>query len=317
MDGAVALDTPVLPSRPRWAAADIAMLMLRVVLSGGLLGLTLWLSTEQLAWRDFLKIDPSSIVICLLLSVAMVTIIGWRWRFVVARTISVRQIPSFSDFVGFTWVGLAVNQLVPSVVAGDALRVTLLARRGIPVSAATVSVVIDRFYGIAGLLVLCLATAPMLSLPLFYSTLTGAAFAAAALAIAAALAWWVARRHKLFQKLSTAVANGVSLRDMLIMVPAAMVVHLANIGIFLVIANAMGVDVPILPSIAILSGILLVSVLPVSVAGWGLREFALLNAFGQLGIDNDKIVLASVAYGLFLLVTQAAGFLMILRSKRT
>jgi hypothetical protein len=52
-------------------------------------------------------------------------------------------------------------------------------------------------------------------------------------------------------------------------------------------------------------------VLPFSIAGWGIREFTLVQAFGGMGLDQDRIVLASIAYGLLLLVTQAAGFLLL------
>ena len=293
------------------------MMVARIALSGTLLAAAVWLSAEEVSWRDLAAIGPGSIAICLLLSAVILFTLAWRWRYIVTTTTMAPTVPSVADFSAFTWVGLAVNQLVPSVIGGDAVRITLLARWGIQASAAAGSVVIDRVYGLLGLLVLCLATAPILSPALFYPAMFGAAVIVVAAIAGGLLTRWTSRRWNMFQRLSATVLAGISLRSLLTMVPAAMVGHLANIAMFVVIAHALGADAPILPTIAVFAAVLLASVLPFSIAGWGLREFALVNAFTHLGLEHDKIVLSSVAYGLFVLVTQAAGFLMILRRKRT
>ncbi|RUV15679.1 lysylphosphatidylglycerol synthase transmembrane domain-containing protein [Mesorhizobium sp. M7A.F.Ca.MR.245.00.0.0] len=317
MTRAATLSALGMTARTRWPSADIAMVAARVALSGTLLAAAMWLSSDEFAWRDLAAIGPGSIATCLLLSGVIVFTLAWRWRYIVATTTEAPTVPSMADFSAFTWVGLAVNQLVPSVVGGDAVRITLLARWGIPASAAAGSVIVDRFYGVLGLLVVCLAAAPMLSTALFYPAMITSIVIVIAVIASGLLAWWTSRRLSIFQRLSTMVLTGISWRSLLIMVPVAMAGHLANIAMFLVIAHALGAQAPILPTISVLAAVLLASVLPFSIAGWGLREFALVNAFTHLGLDHDKIVLSSVAYGLFVLVTQAAGFLMILRRKRT
>ncbi|MEP6563960.1 MAG: lysylphosphatidylglycerol synthase transmembrane domain-containing protein [Mesorhizobium sp.] len=293
------------------------MMAARIALSCTLLVAAVWLSSEEFSWRDLTAIGPGSIATCLLLSAVILFTLAWRWRYIVATTAGAPVLPSMVDFSAFTWVGLAVNQLVPSVVGGDAVRITLLTRWGIPASSAAGSVIVDRIFGLLGLLVVCLAAAPMLSSALFYPAMISSAVIVIAAVATGLLVYWTSRHWGIFQRLSAAVLTGISWRSLLIMVPAAMATHLANIAIFLVIAHALGAEAPILPTISILAAVLLASVLPFSIAGWGLREFALVNAFTHLGLEHDKIVLSSVAYGLFVLVTQAAGFLMILRRKRT
>jgi uncharacterized membrane protein YbhN (UPF0104 family) len=291
-------------------------LALRMSLSGALLALTFWLSSTKLAWHDLASVDAASMAACLVLSLLIVLILAWRWRYLVAHTTAATNVPSMSDFMAFSWAGLAVNQLVPSVVGGDALRVTLLARRGLQTAAAATSVIVDRLYGLVGLLVLCIASAPFLSPELFVPTLAASAVLALGIAAAARIGRSVLHRFPLFLSTFAAATRTMSWSSMLLLVAAAVAAHLANIGIFLVIAHAVGASVPFVPTVAIFSAVLLLSVLPFSLAGWGLRELALLSAFPQIGHASDGVVLASVVYGVFLLVTQTAGFLMILRSRR-
>ncbi|ESZ14926.1 hypothetical protein X735_15125 [Mesorhizobium sp. L2C085B000] len=293
------------------------MMTARVALSCGLLTAAFWLSSEKFSLRGLAAIGAGSITICLTLSAVILFTLAWRWRHIVTTTVAAPIIPSITDFGAFTWVGLAVNQLVPSVVGGDAMRITLLTRWGIQASAAAGSVIVDRIYGLLGLLAVCLAAAPMLSETLLYPVAISSAVVLAVTVSIGLTAWGTSKRLGVLQRLSKTVLTAISWRSLMIVVPMAMIAHLANIAIFLVIAHALGAEAPILPTIAVLAAVLLASVLPFSIAGWGLREFALVNAFTHLGLEHDKIVLSSVAYGLFVLVTQAAGFLMILRRKRT
>ena len=100
------------------------------------------------------------------------------------------------------------------------------------------------------------------------------------------------------------------------LVTMAMVAHLANIAIFFVVASGLGLDLPLFPAIAVMCAVQLVGALPISVAGWGVRELALIQAFGYMGLPAETIILASVTYGLILFMMQAPGFLLLARRVR-
>lgn len=304
-------------SQPASAAAGrsdftlrpVLLLATRVILSTGLFAAALWLAAGQLAWSELAALGPGTLGLCLGLTGLILWLLAWRWQFIVARFgAGERPVPGIAAFMRWTWVGLAVNQLLPSVIAGDAVRASLLAASGNATAGmAGASVLADRLYGLAGLAVLCLLGAPALEAKLFGS----AAFAAAVLVVvvlaAAAAVRYAGRARSRFAE----VRRSLSLGTALLLVPASIAGHLANIAIFLVIAHALSVSLPLLPAVAVLSAVLVLSVLPISIAGWGLREFTLVQAFGYTGIEPHKIVLSSVVYGLVLLLTQALGFLLI------
>ena len=298
----------------RW---KIAGLVLRIALSAGLFGVTLWLAAGNVDWRQMTALGPGTIALCLALSAATVLLLAWRWR-AVASGLSgeSEELPAFSSFARLIWIGLAVNQVAPTMLGGDALRVALLARQGMAAARSAASVIIDRLYGFLGLAVLCL-----LGIPIFHSGFSGLPLLAAALAGAAVLAIplliiLAGRYWSWAGSLTTGMRRLLDWRTGVTLILAAVAGHITNIAIFLVIAHALNIDLPLLPAIAVMAFVLLGTALPISIAGWGLRELTLLQAFSYMGAGTDTLLLASVLYGLFLLFTQALGFLLLVGRNR-
>jgi len=59
--------------------------------------------------------------------------------------------------------------------------------------------------------------------------------------------------------------------------------------------------------IALFGGAILVTVLPVSIGGWGVREAATVGLMGPLGVPAEKAFLLSVLYGVGLIVSSLPG----------
>ncbi len=289
-----------------------AGLILRMAISAGLLAAAFWLTSDKLDWRQLKLLDVPTLCICAALSLSIVWLLAWRWLKVTQLVIGeTAPVPRFGTFAVQTWLGLAANQVLPSIVVGDALRVGLLSRRSVPLAAAVGSVLLDRVFGLVGLAVLAVASAFVLS-PNF--AIPSLAVAAAVLGGAALLGvlWRLfgSRLRAILPVQGVTPAAGVAL------VAMAMVAHLANIAVFLVVAHALGADLPLLPTVAVMCAVLLVGVLPISVAGWGVRELALVQALGHFGVSADTIILSSVTYGLLLFMMQAPGFLLLARRDR-
>jgi uncharacterized membrane protein YbhN (UPF0104 family) len=289
----------------------------RVVLSVGLLAAAIWLAPQSLDFRQLAALGPGVIVACLLLSVLMIGLLAWRWQVITSGIVEGKvALPQMPTFIRLTWICLAVNQVVPSIVGGDAARVAQLTGEGVPAASAASSVVIDRFYGLIGLACLCLAGVPMLETWLLGPTLLATGALAAVIVLIVVALFIGGRRFDRAEQLWLLLRSGVSLKSAAVLIPAAVAVHVANVVVFLLIAHGLGAALPMLAAGAVMSAVLLISALPLSVAGWGVREFSMVAAFGASGVDHDKIVLASVAYGLFILVTQASGFLLFARRPR-
>ena len=62
--------------------------------------------------------------------------------------------------------------------------------------------------------------------------------------------------------------------------------------------------------------VLLISTIPVSIAGWGVREAAMVTAFSTVGIEATDSLLVSIAFGLSLTVMSLPGGVVWLASRR-
>jgi len=61
---------------------------------------------------------------------------------------------------------------------------------------------------------------------------------------------------------------------------------------------------------------LLISLLPISVGGWGVREGSLLYFSSIIGIGTEEIVLSSVQFGIILAITGIANSIFIIPISR-
>jgi hypothetical protein len=59
------------------------------------------------------------------------------------------------------------------------------------------------------------------------------------------------------------------------------------------------------------------SMLPVSVAGWGVRELAMVSAFGYVGVPDADALLMSLCFGLLILTISLPGGLLWLVTARS
>jgi uncharacterized membrane protein YbhN (UPF0104 family) len=64
------------------------------------------------------------------------------------------------------------------------------------------------------------------------------------------------------------------------------------------IARSIGIDVSLIATIAVIPIVTIVSALPISLAGWGVREFSVVTLLGLLGIEREAALLLSVEFGL-------------------
>ena len=73
------------------------------------------------------------------------------------------------------------------------------------------------------------------------------------------------------------------------------------------LARALGVAVDFLDCLVLVPPVILVSTLPISLAGWGVREGAMVAAFGLIGIAAYQALGVSVAFGLVAIVVGVPG----------
>ena len=76
---------------------------------------------------------------------------------------------------------------------------------------------------------------------------------------------------------------------------------------YFVLARGLGLEIPLIDLIALLPPVLLVSALPISVNGWGVREAAVVGMLGFVGVPVDAALTLSVVQGLVTAASRLPG----------
>ncbi len=240
---------------------------------------------------------------------------AWRWKLVLHFK---RVAIEFPKLVRFLWLGLFFNQVLPSTVGGDAVRAYSLVREGCSFGVASVAVLVDRVMGISGLILLTIITSPLS----FKYLPDGAARSGVLLVVACALSglvllilldrvathflqWRFARgltamsreaRYLLFGKGPGLQVLGLS-----------MVIQLLSVVAIAILARAVRIDVAFDALVLVLPIATLLMTIPVSVAGWGVREGAMVIGLGYASVSPEPAMALSVLYGIMLLVVALPG----------
>ncbi len=286
--------------------------------------------TVGLFWYLIGKIDLNSVMLQLRsmqplwASAAIATLLaqllftGLRWHFVGQLIGAQLALPQALRLV---LIGQFFNQLLPSSIGGDAVRVWLASREGIPLGRAAVSIFCDRAAGLV--VVVLVVSLALLLLPIvwqpgilaaggFVNIL--AAFIIIGLLVLLLLGVKVA---ELMMEFHLSRPFGVLIRDMRIVlftnirslqiVGLSTVVQVLMVLVVYFFAKGINANLGFAYGLVLIPMIMLVSMMPVSFAGWGLRESAMVIGLGFVGIPAVDALAISVSFGLAQIVIGLPG----------
>lgn len=224
-------------------------------------------------------------------------------------------------------IGYFFSQTFISFLGGDAMRLMRTAGAGVPAKTAAKALILDRGSGFFAQLLLIVLVLPFLlprvpdahmkaSLVLLVIAACSGAVAVLLLArLPGAL-----RRFKALEAVadvSTRVLRRVgSARGLAALLGYSMAISLMNIVIFYAIARGLSVDIAFVDCLVLLPVVFFLSMLPISVSGWGVREGAAVVALGLAGIPSTTSLTISVSYGLALVLISLPGGVLWLFAKR-
>ena len=272
------------------------------------------------AFDALARIDPlhtAAAGLCALVQIWLASL-----RFAVVTRLAGGQLNA-ANAARMTFIGGFFGQAFATFVSGDAMRIWLLARHGAGYRVAGNGVLLDRVFGIAALVVLI-----ALGLPALLDILPSAEMRASAVVVTAGFAALIggflllgylidpARRRTLgvTAKLPWLLDFAGAARHA-IAVPAAaglalllaLAVQLLSVVAIDQLFRGMGVAVAATDSLLFVPLVMLIAMLPLSFAGWGLREGAMVVAFGLAGVAADVTLAVSIAFGLIILITSLPG----------
>lgn len=234
-----------------------------------------------------------------------------------------RQSGSVVDFPTMLRIALAgsfYSQTMVSFIGGDGARIWLLAQKGVPPAVSSYVVILDRLVGLFAQLIFLLATLPVLFLMRVDAALQGPLLIlgiGGLLCVATVIGLFgVVRYLRSGDSFVSRHLRGLSSINVEMMRDPHFVLRMALLSTAIVLINAfcvyiyfrgVSVDVGLQNVLLITPAVFLVSMVPISIAGWGVREGAMSAGFALVGIDPEKSIIVSIAFGLSLAIVSLPG----------
>lgn len=286
---------------------------LKLAVTVGLFALMAYYVDFQSVLREILSANLLYLLFAVVLQFMSTLIASYRWFFIM-RILKFRA--EFTFYFKSYFKGSFFNQLLPSNIGGDAVRVLDIRSMGYSVKEAFYGIFIDRVLGIAGLMLIALIASFTQPAPLevsFYFMVKGMALTG----IFGMLFLTLFHRNKflanffLLKRLAemsrrfyTVFRETWSFIKQLCL---SLLVHLFSILSIFVLALAVGVDQSLGTFFLIIPLVILFMAIPISLAGWGVREGAMTGLFLLVGADKEKILSVSLLYGIVVIITILPG----------
>jgi uncharacterized membrane protein YbhN (UPF0104 family) len=260
-------------------------------------------------------LSPTLLALACILLLGQTLLAAWRWWLVLRR---IGEPLSWGQSWRLFFIGAFFNQLLPSSVGGDAVRAWLAAKEGLSTSGAINGVALERLVAVLSLILLA-----ALAQSVFF-------IRAEALAIRwifpplAAGSGILLLALLFFDKLGAPLMRFAPLRGLarlsmdgraLLLAPwhAARLVVLSLLGhvnmsltVYLLVAAA-GAQASLLDCLVFVPLVTLLTILPISISGWGVREQSMVSLFSLVGMAPAASGTVSVLLGLLTVLTALPG----------
>jgi len=311
-------DMAVKPSRQR--RNQTISLVVKLAVTLGLLALLAVTSD----WRRMLavaaELSPALLAAALGCYLLTTMVASLRWYLLMRR-------------MGFTWgwpfylasfiKATFFNQALPTSIGGDGIRVLDCSRGDRSTVEAFYGIFLDRIIGLAGLLLLniaALAVDRSLLPPRIAAVLLGILLCM----LLGMVSLLYIRKMRLFSVGRLGFLGTLSERSFaLAAAPAFMagqlvlslVVHLLSMSMFYLLGQAVGFEYSLWVYLVLVPPVILLTILPISLAGWGIREGAMVGFFVLIGADRSQVLSFSLLSGLVGLAAALPGLVIYLLQK--
>ncbi len=267
------------------------------------------------------SLPARSIFMVILLQLGSNTVAAYRW-FLIMRRIGCGE--NFFYYLQSYYKGTFFNQGLPTSIGGDAVRIHDCARRNPSMSDCFHGVFIDRFIGLAGLLILNIIALTLNNriLPphihvFLLTTVCLLLGALAALLLFHRIALFRNNRYlsfigQLSRRYQQVYADPVSV---FLQLGLSIAIHLMAMTAFFILGVGIGLDFSLGVYLVLVPPVVLLTILPISLAGWGIREGAMIGFFLLVGADRSRVLTFSLLYGLLALTCSLPGLAVYLLQK--
>ena len=274
-----------------------------------------WVNVSTLGDR-LTRLQPAWMALALFFLTIQVAFLAARWQKIAAACGA--TLP-YGSALQLSFIATFFNQVLPSTVGGDGARIWFFARKGAGWARATYSVLIDRIVGVLVLALIVLACLPwtmkLIHDPIARTVILTIGLGAVAGSMLFVLmgtrfrAWldhWTLTRH-LSAAGGVAAALCRSPLSMSYVIGCSIVIHLLTIVSAWCCIMAIAAPVSFVQVLILLPPVLLISTIPISIAGWGVRESSMIAAFAFAGLAESDGLTLSILFGAAIFVLGLVG----------
>ena len=267
----------------------------------------------------FSKIKFYTIVSSIGFAIIIIIFNMFRW-YVIIRQVVV-SIP-IQLILKIFLVGTFFNQFLPSTIGGDAYRIIYLSKSGVSVAHSTVSVAIDRLIGLLTFILLAEFAhnyiGPIIEIDKYFNILN-TTIISFLIMVTAIFIYMNVGKNKIFQ-----IENFLEKYDFnfnLINITAAIlcsIISALSVIYFLFLISTdleMNIDFTVL--LLTVPLVNLVIAIPISFAGWGIRESAMIFILGYFNVAASLASFLGLSLGLLSLTTAVPGLYFLWKPKVT
>ena len=263
-------------------------------------------------WSRLLAMQFDWVLLAVLISILQVIGSAWRWRFTASQLgigLSLRQ--AIQEY----YLATFLNQTLPGGVMGDVSRAVrhsrILLNSGFgKTGKAVCAVILERLSGQMVMFVTAVISLMFLSInfDLIPSFWMFGSVVLVFLAIGLTVAW-IGSRDESFAGVVLRDARTAlfSRRAFPVQLVSSSLIVSSYLVMYVVVARAVGVSTPTLELAPLIAPVLIAMLLPITVAGWGLREAAAALLWGVVGLTVSDGVVVSMGYGVVVLLSSLPG----------
>ena len=290
-------------------------IVLRLSITGLCFGMLFQAIEPVELWRYLSDVEIPSLAIAVLLHSLIVVLLGWRWRCILKVMGTDCRLAAAVDM---TFVATFFNLVLPFSIGGDLYRMWLSRRIGINMADTVPGTVMDRLAGLIALGLMVLFTAAALpedAVPWEVRTLM-----IVLLPAMMASTWlfvgllprlrlkWGTIRHvsAACDKLRAAYERR---QDVLAILCQSLAAHLLAVAIVVAIADGLALNLGVADAFLLVPAMLLSTMLPISLGGWGVREAVAIPLLALAGVSASGAITLALLFGVTQIVAGATGTL--------
>lgn len=277
----------------------------------------------EVLFQHFLNIHLTWFLLSILTAGWMYVLAAVRWQKVVH---AMDQPLNFKNALSIFMIGTFFSQFLFATIGGDAVRIWLARRHSLTLRTAFNSTFFDRLSGLVAI-----AFFMIFSLPVYLQVINERVALISLLLLVFSVFMGVLilfhcdripylSHLRFFQASFGKVAPDArqvflkTKKGLAIMGYSIIVLALTCLIVFCM-GRAMGQNFSMIAYFVMIPPVMLMSILPISLGGWGVREGSMVIAFGFLGMQGEVAIALSIWFGLILLLVALPGGFLWLFSK--